>query len=199
MLVLLDTTVLTLLLKPTAPPPNDPATGLPVTRAPERVKYLIEGFAAQHARILIPSTAWAEFLVAADETAQEYLAAIKGMANFEIVPFDSISAVEAAIDQRRASQVGNKKVDFDGSRQCLKADRQIMAIAKTRAVDMVYASDNDFGKIGVSMRVPVTLLWELPLPPSTMPLFDGGDTAADASPSSAPQPPSEQSHDDEKT
>lgn len=195
MLALLDTTVLTLLLKPTVQPPNDPSTGAPVARAADRIKHLIDGFAAQHTRILIPATAWAEFLVAADETAQEYLAAIKGMANFEIVPFDSIAAVEAALDQRKASLSGSRK-EFSGSRQCLKADRQIMGIAKTRAVDMVYASDSDFAKIGHSMKVAVTLLWELPLPPSNMPLFEA--EATDASPSTASPPPSGQSPDDEK-
>ena len=172
MLALLDTTMLTLLLKPTAEPPIDPNTNQPVQRTADRVEFLIEYLNENSATILIPATVWAEFLVAAEESAQEYLAIIKEKAKFRVVPFDSISAVEAALDQRRAIRAGNKKADLSGTRQCVKADRQIMAVAKTRAVDMVYAADSDLLKIGASMNVPVTPLWELPLRPSTTPLLD---------------------------
>jgi predicted nucleic acid-binding protein len=178
MLAVLDTTTLTLLLKPTVPPPLDPSTGEPVRRAAERIEYLIEHLSESNARILIPATAWAEFLVAADESAQEYLAKIKDRANFQIVPFDSVSAVEAAIDQRKALKAGNKKADLRGTRQCVKADRQIMAVAKTLGVDMVYAADHDLVKIGASMNVPVTALWDLPLKPSVTPLLDAAEAAS---------------------
>ena len=172
MLAVLDTTTLTLLLRPDVEPPVDPGNGKPVHRAKERVEFLIEQLKASDARILIPATVWAEFLVAADEAAQEYLAVIHNRSNFEVVPFDGISAVEAAIDQKRAIKSGNSKANLSASRQCIKADRQIMAVAKTRNVDMVYTSDRDLVNIGVSMNVPVTAVWDLPLPPSDTPLLD---------------------------
>jgi predicted nucleic acid-binding protein len=139
------------------------------------VEYLIEYLKENNATVLIPATVWAEFLVAAEESAQEYLAVVKEKANFRVVTFDSISAVEAAIDQRRAIKAGNKKADLSGSCQCVKADRQIMAVAKTRGVDMVYAADHDLVKIGASMNVPVTALWDLPVKPSTTPLLDAAE------------------------
>ncbi len=175
MLAVFDTTMLTLLLRPSVEPPHDPSTGMPVALATERVEYLIETLNNEDSRILIPSTVWAEFLVAADESAQNYLDSIADKANFEIVPFDGIAAAEAALDERKAKQSGNQKADLKASRQCLKADRQVMAVAKVRGVQMVYAADSDFKKIGASMGVPVTLLWDLPPKPSKTPLLDDAD------------------------
>jgi len=172
MLVVLDTTMLTLFLKPDVVPPNDPATGQPVRRAAERVQHLMERLTEEKATILIPSTVWAEFLVVADDTAQEYLAAVKDRANFRIASFDQISAVEAALDQRRARHAGNRHADLSGSRQCLKADRQIVAIAKTNNADVVYTADHDIVKIGGTMGVPVKALWDLEAPESKTPLLD---------------------------
>lgn len=124
MLAVLDTTMLTLVLKPDVEPPLDPSTKKPVSRAVDRVEHLLATLKEKSARVLIPATVWAEFLVAADESAQDYLELSKDKANFEIVPFDQISAVEAAIDQKRAIKAGNSKLTLSGTRQCLKADRQ---------------------------------------------------------------------------
>jgi predicted nucleic acid-binding protein len=63
MSVILDTNMLVLFLKPSIPPPSDPATKQPVSKAAERVKFLIEQLAKNQTRILIPATVWAEFLV----------------------------------------------------------------------------------------------------------------------------------------
>lgn len=42
MVVAFDNTVLSLLLHPEADPPLDPTTGAPVTRAQDRMAYLVE-------------------------------------------------------------------------------------------------------------------------------------------------------------
>jgi hypothetical protein len=105
---------------------------------------------------------------------------------FEVVAFDSISAVEAAIDQRKAMKAGNQKLDLEGSRQCIKADRQIVAVGKTRKVDAIYAADGDIIKIGDSMSVTIIALWDLPLPPealSNTPLFDASEEEPKDAPS----------------
>lgn len=172
MLAALDTTLLTLFIKPDVQPPNDPNTGKPVHRAAERVQYLMQRLEESDSTLIIPATVWAEFLVIADEAAQEYLAVIKDKAFVRIMPFDHISSVEAAIDQRRALKAGNRQADFSGTRQCLKADRQIVAIAKTNGVDMLYTGDQDIVRIGASMNVSVTALWDMDPPPSSTPLFD---------------------------
>jgi len=169
MAVAIDTTVLCLLFDPNIKPPNDPTTGKPVERARERIEYLVEQLQTSGTRVLIPTPVLAEFLVMADAEGPDYLTEISNRSVFEIAPFDAISAVEAAVLQRKATKVGNKKADLKGSRQCLKADRQIVGIAKTRQVDAIYTSDADVQKIAIDAKVPVVMLWELPLPPEDEP------------------------------
>lgn len=105
----------------------------------------------------------------AQETGPDYLAEISNRSVFEIVPFDAISAVEAAALQRNAIAVGNKKANLKASRQCVKVDRQIVAIAKTRQVDAIYTSDTDVQQIAGDAKVVAVMLWEMPLPPATEP------------------------------
>ena len=195
MAVILDTDTLTLFLKPEIPPPNDPSTGKPITYAAARLSMLIDGLAKQHARILIPATVWAEFLVTAGDEGPIFQAKLRERASVEIVPFDAISAVEAAIDQRKALEVGNKKLALAGSRQCVKADRQIVAIGKTRNVDAIYTADADIVKIGASMGVNVVPLWDLPIPkedekPPLLAIMDAAPSSNELEQPSAQSPAS---------
>ena len=174
MQIAIDTSILSLLLRPgSVSAPADPRTGKPIEQLSERLAALEEALRDRSMRVLIPATVWAEFLVIADKSAQDYLDVVRERANVRIVPFDEISAVEAALDQRRT--LGQQ---IPVSRQCLKADRQIVAIAKTKNVDMLYAGDSDFRPIATRMGVPVTFLWELPVPPSKTPLLDEADRDA---------------------
>jgi len=195
--VVLDTTILTLFLKPNVIPPNDPKTGKPVDRAAERIEYLLEELQKAGARVLVPTPVLAEFLVIADESGPDYLNLITDQAFFEIAVFDALSAVEAGAAQRKALLTGNQKLDLTGSRQCVKADRQIVAVAKTRNVDTVYTADTDIQKIGKHAGVQVVMLWEIALPPSNTPLLDNPVNdeakASDETSSTGPEQPSGQS------
>lgn len=130
MAVAIDTTVLCLLFDPSIKPPNDPNTGKRVERAQERINYLVAQLETAGTRVLIPTPVLAEFLVMAETSGPDYLTEISNRSVFEIVPFDTVSAVEAAVLQRKAIAAGNKKANLKGSRQCVKADRQIVAIAQ---------------------------------------------------------------------
>lgn len=109
---------------------------------------------------------WSEFLVIADEAGPDYVAEIDGRSGFEIVSFDGKAAIEAAASQRRALLAGNKKLDLKGSRQCVKVDRQIVAVAKTQKAERIYTSDADIQKLAgeVPGLTPI-MLWDLPEPP----------------------------------
>ncbi|MGE0040006.1 MAG: type II toxin-antitoxin system VapC family toxin [Vicinamibacterales bacterium] len=177
---MLDTSVLTLFLKPDIVPPNDPATGRPITHATARIEHAIKTLSAKGARIVVPATVLAEFLVCADETAvQDYIDALHNKAGIEVVPFDSISAIEAAHDQRRALMDGNKQETFSSPRQCLKADRQIVAVAKTRRVDAIISTDDDIRKICETMGVKFIGVWDLEIPESDTPLLDAAEANLD--------------------
>jgi predicted nucleic acid-binding protein len=195
MIVALDTTALCLLLNPNTKPPDDPKTKKPVEHARARVEHLIDGLERAGARIIIPATVWAEFLVAADESGPDYLAELSNRVAFEIVPFDTMSAVEAGASQRNALKTGNKKADLSASRQCVKADMQIVAVAKTQGVDSIVAGDADIAKIGATMGVKVQLIWDLPVPPAEEPElpFTDQPSPESAGASTAPEQPSERS------
>lgn len=173
--VILDTTILTLFLKPDVVPPNDPSTGKPVERAAERIEHLINELAMSGARILIPTPVLAEFLVIADASGPDYLSVISGEAFFRVEDLDEAAAVEAGAAQRKALQTGDRTIVFAGSRQCVKTDRQIVAIAKTRNVDAIYTADADIQKMGKDSGVHVVMLWDIAPPPSQTPLFDESD------------------------
>ena len=108
MVVAFDNSVLCLLLHPGVDVPNDPATGNPVSRAQDRIAYLVEQLRESRSRILIPTPVLAEFLTFASA---DYLDEINSSAHFEVAPFDQRAAIEAGSAMRRArfGQGGKKR------------------------------------------------------------------------------------------
>jgi predicted nucleic acid-binding protein len=164
MRVAVDTNVLSLLLHPDTEPPDNPETGKPVEYARERIENLIDGLEASGSRVLVPTPVLSEFLVLTNDAGQNYLSEIDGRAVFEVVPFDQRSAVEAAAAQALALKAGNKKKKLGSTRECVKADRQIVAVAKVAKADRIITSDADVQTIAEQMGVAVTMLWELEIP-----------------------------------
>lgn len=82
MVVAFDNSVLCLLLHPGVDIPNDPATGNPVSRAQDRIAYLVEQLRESRSRILIPTPVLAEFLTFASA---DYLEEINSSAHFQII------------------------------------------------------------------------------------------------------------------
>lgn len=54
-MVAMDATTLLLLLFPSAPPPLDPATKLPVEKCKERVELLLENLSKAGIKVVIPT------------------------------------------------------------------------------------------------------------------------------------------------
>ena len=176
MLVAFDADVLSLLLDPNSDAPSDPETGQPVSRAADRLEYLIATLQQDKARIILPAPALAEFLVIVDESGPDYLSAIDQRYIFSIEPFDARAAVEAAAMTRRAIAKGDKKSGALGAWQAVKADRQIVAIAKTRGVSRIYSNDGDMMNIAAGdSEIEVIPVWQLPMPPAEQQhLFQAG-------------------------
>ena len=163
MVVAFDTDILCLLLYPSIPPPVDPHTGKPVTHAQARLELLLSELEAKGSRIVLPAPALSEFLVVAGDDSLAYVAAIDKQAVFRIEPFDTIAAIEAAASTRTALARGDKKAGATGPWQCVKADRQIVAVAKVHGVTSIYSNDADMRKIAAG--IDVISVWELPVPP----------------------------------
>ena len=164
MVVAFDTDALSLLLNPSAKPPNDPVTQKPIEKPKERMELLVEDLQKKRARIAIPAPVLAEFLVLADEAGPDYLKIIDNNSSFDCAPFDALAAIEAAASQRRAFAEGDKKSGAIGSWQKVKVDRQIVAIAKVLGADCLYTGDADVLNIARRDGVPTTALWDLPAP-----------------------------------
>ena len=171
--VAFDTDVLSLLLNPELVPPMDPNTGQQVTKVAERLELLVADLERTKTRVILPAPALSEFLVIADESGPDYLAEIDKQSVFTVEPFDERAAVEAAASTRKAIAQGDKRSGSSGSWQAVKADRQIVAIAKTRDVTKIYSNDRDLANIAADSNIEVIPVWQLPTPPEDQPkLFD---------------------------
>ena len=163
--VAFDNTFLALLFGPLGILPIDPHTSKPVERPSERIEALIERLAREQVRILIPTPALAEFLCVADRAGSEYLERLDSTSRFQVVPFDTLAAVEVARVIRTSKALGNKRGASIASWQKVKFDRQIVAIAKVQGATEIYSDDPDIASFGREAGITVISVAELPLPP----------------------------------
>lgn len=162
MKVAFDTVMLAAYLHPEAkyPPSFD--------RLPERLKHLVTTLDARNATVIIPTPALSEFLVLAANQGPAYVSELADNSVFRIEPFDQMAAIEAADAQIRATAQGDKRGGATGRWQVVKVDRQIVAVAKVRKVDVLYAGEKDVRNLAASMGVVAQGPETLPLPPQTL-------------------------------
>ena len=103
--------------------------------------------------------------MAAGPKVQAVLTAIDKQAAFRIEPFGFREAVEAGASTRIALSRGNKKSGATGMWQCVKTDRQIVAVAKLHTAACVYSNDSDMQNIAGDSGISVVPVWDVPLPP----------------------------------
>src|SRR5262245_6064882 len=75
----------------------------------------------------MPTPVLSEFLVLADADGPKYLAEIESNDVYEIQPFDTVAAIEAARAQAKALAAGDKKSGTEQRWQVVKVDRQFIA------------------------------------------------------------------------
>ena len=122
--------------------PNHPQTSEPVERYRDRVDHLVTHLEQNRTKIIIPTPALSEILVRAGAAGPEYLAQINSQSVFRIVAFDERDAVEvAAMTRKSIDSSGDKRGGVDGTRNKIKYDRQIVAIAKVEGVTALYSDD----------------------------------------------------------
>lgn len=167
-MVVFDTSILLLVLDPNAKPPDDPATGQPLDKAPERINYLIENLAADKEKIIIATPVLSEVLVHAGEAMQPYLDILNGQSVFRIAPFDQKAAIEAALAMSDAIKRGGHRVDAanpDATKTKIKFDRQIVAIAKAEGARAIYSDDGDVHGYAKHAGINIYHTSDLALPP----------------------------------
>ncbi|SDD52657.1 hypothetical protein SAMN05444678_11522 [Sphingomonas sp. YR710] len=180
MIVVVDSTALSLLVNPAATPPSDPETGQPVTLARERVEHMIAGLGT-NGTLIIPTPVLAEVLVYAEVGAPGVLEQLNGLARVRLRSFDVRAAIETAMMTREAIQAGDKRGGSTDPWQKVKIDRQIIAIARTNNATRIYA--DDLGLISFARRLGMDAVstWDLALPPAETNLFTAIGLQADGS------------------
>ena len=164
-MIVFDASVLLLLLNPEAPPPKDAATGQPVARCKDRIEYFVAQLTKQREKIIIPTPALSESLIKAGEAAPQYLDIMRNSRFFQISPFGTTAAVEAAeLMRRRIARLGTLKGDALDSRAKVKFDHQIVAIARVTRATTIYTDDDGLQKLATSLGITAQGVASLPLP-----------------------------------
>ena len=166
-MVVFDASVLLLVLDPAVRSPQNPDSGQPVERAPDRINTLIQQLRDDGEKIIIPTPALSEVLVHAGEATQRYLEILNTRSAFRIVPFDQKAAIEAALATKDADQRGGRRVDAGPGATVakIKFDRQIVAIAKAEGARAVYSDDSDVIRYARQAGLEAYRTVDLPLPP----------------------------------
>jgi predicted nucleic acid-binding protein len=195
-----DANFLTLVLYPTADPPNDPATKRPVEYAGKRIAVLLDQLSKQGERIVIPMPVLAEVLVLVGAAGPEYVRLLDKSARFELAAFDERAAIENAATLADAISKGGKRSGLENTPwQKIKIDRQIVAIAKVRGVRTIYSTDSDIATLARQSGLDVRHLADIAVPDDDRPLFRlMSDGTIEPVSSNAPEPLSERSPDAEK-
>lgn len=185
-MIVFDASVLMLLLNPDTPPPKDLVTGEPVTRCNERIEYFIAQLSKQREKIIIPTPALSKSLIKAGEAAPQYLDIMRNSRFFQVTPFGTTAAVEAAeLMRQRIAKLGSLKGDELGSRAKVKFDHQIVAIARVTRATTIYTDDHGLQTLATSLGITAQGVASLPLPPENL------QTTLDFTP--PPEPPADQS------
>lgn len=127
----IDTTVLTLILKPDADAPPDPATNQPILDVEARIQLLLETLKKNRQKIIIPTPVLSEVLVRSGAGGLNYLEFLEQASVIEVRAFDKLAAIELAIMTKQAIGSGDRKSGSDQPWQKVKLDRQIVAVCKT--------------------------------------------------------------------
>jgi len=162
--IIFEASYLVVMFHPNPAPAKDRADK-PVSQFKERVAYLASKLDVSNDVIGIPTPAMAEVLVRAGNANARagIVATLSDTGRFQILPFDSRAAIEAAdlIAKIKAEQ---KSQPWDTWAK-VKFDIQICAIAKVESATVIYSDDRDIESLGRRLNIPVVRICDLPLPP----------------------------------
>ncbi|RYH34532.1 MAG: PIN domain-containing protein [Alcaligenaceae bacterium] len=141
----------------------DPRT--PKSRS-DRMKGLLQDIDKTNGTLVIPAQVVGEYIAGAGPAGQAILAGLLRNRRIEVVSFDHVAATECALMDRAAHATGNKRAPLgrEALWQKVKVDRQIVALARVHAVDLIVSSDEDILKIAKAVDIRCTAVKNLPLP-----------------------------------
>jgi hypothetical protein len=143
-MVVFDNTALSLLLRPGARPPLDPATGQPVAVAQERLAALVQRLQRSRTVVLIPAPVLSELLIRAGAAGPGLLDVIQKSSAFRVGAFDTRAATELAQMTNASLTTGRERREAgEAPWNKIRFDRQIIAIAKVHGATMIYSDDKN--------------------------------------------------------
>lgn len=163
-MVVFDSTMMLLLMRPDVGTPIDANTGRPVEHAEARISALVETLEKQKNKIILPTPALSELLVRAGDDTQSLVNIIQKSPVFRIAPFDTLAAIEAAMMIGQAVNAGDKRGGVNCSWAKVKYDRQIMAIAKVHRATAIYSDDEHIQSYAQAAKIEFIRLVDLPIP-----------------------------------
>lgn len=119
----------------------------------------------QDAVLVVPTPVVAEFLVRAEAEGVEWLSTQRKRRNFILGAFDYRAAQECALLEQQAVAAGMKRPVKQDSRQKIKVDRQILAIARVAECELIMSADGGLRAMATWLELPCQRVDELPLPP----------------------------------
>jgi hypothetical protein len=163
-MVAFDSTFLTFLFIPNSPCKTE--------HAKERIDYLIGSLQGSGERIVIPTPALAELLIAVGHSRNQILQELSRSPKFLIAPFGQKEALELALlAEFVRKQTGKKQGESGGTWAKVKFDWQIVTIAKGQNVSTIYSEDKDIKKLAPLLDIGVKSVEDLPPPPQA---YSGG-------------------------
>ena len=163
-MIIFDASYLVVMFHPNPAPAKDRADRA-VPQFKERVAHLASRLDVSNDVIGIPTPAMAEVLVRAGNANARagYVATLSDTWKFQILPFDSRAAIEAA-ELIAKVKTEHKSQPWDTWAK-VKFDVQISAIAKAESATVIYSDDEDIENHGKRLKIPVVRICDLPLPP----------------------------------
>jgi predicted nucleic acid-binding protein len=182
-MVVFDTTTLSLLLRPGARPPLDPATGAPVAHARERLEALVETLQKTRTVAIIPAPVLTELLIKAGDAGPGIVAAIQRSSAFRVAPFDTRAAIELAqMTNASLTTARERREAVTATAAKIKFDRQIVAIAKVAGATAIYSDDGELIAFAEANGIKCIRVVDLPIPESArqhqLPLTPPDETQA---------------------
>lgn len=163
-MVVFDSTMMLLLIRPDVNPPIDLKTQKPVEHVGARLNGLVEFLENRKDIIILPTPALSELLIRAGNSAQSIVNTIQKSSVFRIVPFDTLAAIEVAAMTKQAIDNGNKRGGADCTWAKVKYDRQIIAIAKVHRATTIYSDDEHIHIHANAANIQVIGIADLPIP-----------------------------------
>lgn len=164
-MVIFDTNFVLFLLNPDIAAPNNPETNQTLSRAKDRIDFLVQNLAENRNIIGIPTPVFSEALVGSGNKLKQHIDLLTGSSRYRILPFNSIAAIELAVMTHSAIVSGDKRCGSTDPWQKVKIDRQIVAIGVVERASTIYTDDHGVIALAREAGLEVVSSWELPLPP----------------------------------